>query len=339
MSLADRYGDLRSWLPVPLRNRGVSLWRWLTLEGNRYAVTVVLLAVTFATILAIGSVWTFEMRVLLTETQAVQTILNSFLSGIILLVSIVVSINSIILSYDITHVSDQEERVEGMMRFWRKISRVSGTDESPTDPNTFLNVMAEVIRREAAELEAATSENDEEFAQEVREYIDQISQTAEHLDNSLTDVTGGSFGVLWIGLEMDYSPMLNRSRKLRASDETTLSETGREEVEDLLEALELFATGREYFKTLYYNREISELSRTMLFVSLPAILVTATTILAINAGLFPDVWMLGLPPLLTFVSIAFTVALAPFIVLTAYMIRVASVAHRTAGAGPFVLQT
>ena len=32
-------------------------------------------------------------------------------------------------------------------------------------------------------------------------------------------------------------------------------------------------------------------------------------------------------------------ALLPFLVLTSYMLRVATVANRTAGAGPFVLQT
>ena len=52
----------------------------------------------------LGTIWTFEMSRILTETPAVQTILTSLLSGNILLVSIVVSINSIVLSHDITSV-------------------------------------------------------------------------------------------------------------------------------------------------------------------------------------------------------------------------------------------
>jgi len=196
MSLADNLGNLRSWFPIPTAGRGISLGRWLLLEGNRYAVTGALLTVTFASILSIGTIWTFEMQRLLVETQAVQSLLNTFLSGIILLVSIVVSINSIILSYDITHVSDQEDRIEGMMNFWQKLSRISDTNESPTDPNTFLKVMADVIRREARELEETTRGDEEAFAKEVREYLEQITETAEHLENSLTNVRGGKFGTL-----------------------------------------------------------------------------------------------------------------------------------------------
>jgi len=41
---------------------------------------------------------------------------------------------------------------------------------------------------------------------------------------------------------------------------------------------------------------------------------------------------------MSFVATVFTIALAPFLVLTAYMLRLATVAQRTAGAGPFSLQ-
>ena len=103
--MADTTRKMRSWFPIPNRERGFALRRWVLLEGNRYAITGALLTVTFVSIFAIGTIWTFEMRLLLTETEAVQTILNTFLSGIILLVSIVVSINSIVLSYDMAHIN------------------------------------------------------------------------------------------------------------------------------------------------------------------------------------------------------------------------------------------
>jgi hypothetical protein len=67
------------------------------------------------------------------------------------------------------------------------------------------------------------------------------------------------------------------------------------------------------------------------------VLVVASSTLAIEAHLLPDFWFLGLPPLLTFVSFVITIALAPFITLTAYMIRIATVAKRTASAGPFAI--
>jgi len=74
----------------------------------------------------------------------------------------------------------------------------------------------------------------------------------------------------------------------------------------------------------------------LLVISLPTILVVASSTLAIEAHLLPDFWLLDCP-LLTFVSLVITVALAPFVTLIAYMLRIATVAKRTASAGPFTI--
>ncbi|WP_136716315.1 hypothetical protein [Halorientalis salina] len=339
MDPLDRFERLRGWFPIPTRQQGFAPIRWLLLEGNRYAVTLALLSITFGNILLVGSIWTLEMQQLLTETETVQTLLNTLLSGIILLVSIVVSINSIVLSYDITHVGEQEERIESALTFRRDVGQMADIEGAPTNPSAFLTVMAEVIRQRARDLEEVAEGADAEFAKEIQDKVEATATTAEHLEESLEKVGGAEFGVLWLGLEMDYDTLLDRSRLIATTDSASLSENVDEQFEQLRQAFELFATGREYFKTLYYSREISQLSRTLLFISLPAILVTATTILTISARLLPEVWMLGLPPLLTFVAATFTISLAPFIVLTAYMLRIATVAHRTAAAGPFTIRS
>lgn len=339
MSVIDEYRSWRSWLPIPTQGYRPNVGRWLLLDGNRYAVTGALLLVNFVTLLVVGTVWTFQLSRLLTETQAVQTVLTAFLSGIILLVSIVVSINSIVLSYDITHLSAQEDRIEGTMEFRREVGRLADADEDPSDPDSFLRVMAEVLDEQARSLADATRGSDEAFVRDVEEFVDSVTRTANRLEQSLDRVVGGQFEVLWLGLELDYGPLMNKSRRLTMSDSGHLDDEAEARLDELMRSLELFATGREYFKTLYYNREISQLSHTLLVVSLPSIIATATSILAIDAQLLPDVWLFGLPPLLTFVAGMFTVALAPFLVLTAFMLRVAKVSRRTAAAGPFVLRS
>ena len=330
---------LRSWVPIPERGFRIYLVRWILLDANRYAVTGALLTVTFLTILTIGVIWPFEMQSLLTETQAVQTVLNTFLSGIILLVSIVVSINSIVLSYDITSLTSQEDRIQATAQFRRDLDEITEAEENPTDPIAFLQAMAESIRERATALETGLEDADREIVRDVEAYVDSVTDTADTLESSLDRSRGSEFRVLWLGFEADYGRFMNESRRLASRYDSTGTAVSTDRFDDLIEVLELFAVGREYFKTLYYSHEISELSRTLLIVSLPSILITASTILAINANLLPDVWIFGLPPLLTFVALAFTIALAPFIVLTAYMLRVATVARRTAGSGPFTLRS
>lgn len=336
--MLDFFGSVRQWLPVPIGNGSIQPVRWLLLEANRLAVTGMLLGVTFVSILTVGTVWPFEVQRLLTETEAVQTVLNTFMRGIIILVSIVVSINSIVLSYDITPVGTQEDRIEGTLEFRRQLSEITDADESPTDPTSFLRLMADAIRERAESLEDVLEGADQEFGRDVEGYIQSITESADSLEASLGSAGSADFGVLWVGLEADYGSFINRSRRL-ASNYGDASDEATERFNDLIQALEVFATGQEYFKTLYYSREISELSLALLVISLPAILVTAVTILAINANLFPDVQLLGFPPFLTFVAATVTIALAPYLVLTSYMLRVATVAHRTAGTGPFKLRS
>jgi len=337
VSVANHLSVVRDWFPVPQDNGRIRLVRWILLEGNRIAVTSALLSFVFASLMFVGEFWTFEMQRLLIETPAVQTILNSLLSGIILLVSIVVSINSIVLSHDITSIETQEERIEGVTQFRREVGRLAESNESPSDPASFLDLMASVIHDRATALAEVTEGSDEEITRDVQEYVDEIAETVDRLGNHDDSVSGAEFGVLWLGLEVDYGPHMDRSRTLRSAHKNELSDTFDERLDDLLRAFQLFATGKEYFKTLYYSREVSQLSRVLLVVALPTILVTASAILAINAGILPGTWVFGLPPLLTFVATVFTIALAPFLVLTSYILRLATVSRRTAAAGPFSL--
>lgn len=338
MSVAERYWGLRDWFPVPKRNGRIHLIRWTLLEGNRLAVTAALVTFMFSALMAIGRVWTFELRVVLTETPAVQSILSSLLSGIILLVSIVVSINSIVLSHDITSVETQESRIEGVTNFRRDIDQLTERGENPTDPASFLSLMATVIHDRASAVTEATTGDDDELADRIHEYIDEITESVKPLSDQGDSAAGAEFGILWLGLETDYGTYVDRSRRLRSSYDGDRSEAFDDRLDDLIRAFQLFATGKEYFKTLYYTQEVSQLSRTLLVVSFPSILVTASAILAINSELLPESWVFGLPPLMSFVSSVFTIALVPFLVLTSYMLRLSTVAQRTAGAGPFSLQ-
>lgn len=339
MSVFDPLQKWRDWFPIPHPDGRIEPVRWVLLEGNRNAVTAALLSFVFASLMMVGSVWTFEMANLLTETPAIQTLLDTLLSGIILLVSIVVSINSIVLSHDITSVGTQENRIEATMEFRHEIGHLTEGGESPTDPAAFLELMGGVIGERAEALAGTVDGIDEEYAEEIREYAAQITETAERIDTTLTgNASGAEFGILWMGLDLDYGTYMNRSHRYQTTFGGTLSDDAEERLEALIRAFQLFTTGKEYFKTLYYSQEVSELSRTLLVVSLPAILVNASAILAINAQIMPEFWIFGLPPLLTFVAAVFTISLAPYIILTAYMLRLATVAKRTTAAGPFSLE-
>jgi len=321
------------WLPVG-RN-GFHPKRWLLLEGNRYGVIVALLLLVFVTNLTAGTIWTFELQQLLTETSAVQTLLNTFLSGIIL-VSIVVSTSSIVLSYDITSLDNQENRMEAAMEFRRNIDELSDKNTNPTDPSSFVKSMTQVIRARVEDLDDATESSDKEFAETLQEYTEGVVETLDSVDKSVGKSERGEFSALWDGLEVGYGSHLNRSDRIKMSHETEMSDEYGQKFDELVKAFELFATGRSTSRRCTTVGRYPS-SQVLLVISLPTILVVASSTLAIEANLLPDFWLFGLPPLLTFVSFVITVALAPFVTLIAYMLRIATVAKRTASAGPFTI--
>lgn len=337
MTFVQRLRRWRGWFPVPKSGGRIDLTRWILLEGNRLAITGALLTFVYVSLMLIGTVWTFQMQQILTETSTVENILLAFLSGIILLVSIVVSINSIVLSQDITSIGIQEDRIRDLLEFRNDIGMLTDSGESPSNPGSFLEIMATVITRRAQTLTDEAEGMDEGSFEDIQAYTDSVEDTVEQFEN-LKNNHGYEFAFLWMALELDYGPHLDRSRILRSSHGSTLEESSEKQFDELVESLQLFAIGREYFKTLYYTKEVSRLSRVLLIVSLPAILVTATAILAISADLLPDVWVFGLPPLQSFVATTFTIALVPYIVLTAYMLRLTTVANRTATGGLFSFQ-
>lgn len=332
----NRFRQLRRWFPVPDSRGRPELIRWLLLEGDRLAVAAGLLLLVFASIVVTGFIWTFEMQRLLTETDTVQTILNTFMSGIILLVSIVVSINSIALSYDITSIQTQEERIEGAMDFRRKVGNRTAAEARPSDQANFLESMSNVILEHVDTIEDTVEGEEGAFVEETREFVDNVRDDLTEFRGIGSD--GADFGVLWLSLAFEYGEYVDSARKLRDKHGAEMSTAFEERLDNLVHEFELFAVGREYFKTLFYNREVSDLSRTLLVVSLPAIIATASTILLIDAGILPDVVLFGLPPLQTFVAMMITISLAPYVVLTSFMLRITTVAIRTSDRGPFWLR-
>lgn len=326
----------RDWFPIPTSETGFDVTRWVLLEAKRLAVAGALLTFVFLAFLLIGNVWTLEMQTLLTETSTVQTILNSLLSGMILLVSIVVSINSIVLSHDMSSVTNQEDRVEGASKFRRELSRVSRADENPSDPTSFLAVMSRTIRERAERLNDEIDGADPDVSDELRTHVASVVERANEL-GAVENAGGAEFAVLWKGMEFNYGSQIEQSRRFKSTHVSETSSEFAERFDDLIQAFEQFAIGKEYFKTLYYTSEVSKLSQTLLVITLPAILINASTILLIEAGTLPTFWLFGIPPLQSFVAAAFTISLAPYLVLTAYMLRLSAVARLTSSAGIFAL--
>lgn len=199
------------------------------------AVTGALLTFVFWSFVLLGTVWTFEMQTLLNDTNTVQTILNTLLNGMILLVSTVVPINSIVLSHDMSFVDTQENQIQGAAEFHGNLGELSEPGENPSERASFLKVMARVIRERAQALEDDVDGLEQDVAEDIKERTSSVVDPATQL-GSVRGTTGAEFAVLWKGMEFQYGPQLERSRRLQTTHGTGSETRLEEQLDDIIEA-------------------------------------------------------------------------------------------------------
>ena len=333
-SVRNRFGTPERRIDRSNENR---IKRWILFDGDRERVATALLVVVFTVMLVLGGLWPVGYQELLAETTTVQTVFNTLLSGTILLVSIVVSIAAVGISQELTSLGNQSERVDTIVEFQAEIEDDGIVDVSPARPGQFTAVVLRSIKQRADELQQIDGAAGQEYRDEVDRLQNDIHSNTEEVLTTLSRVPDGTTDELLTGLNYDSSWQLYQSRRILSKYDDELTAEEREIIEEISETLHKLMVSREYFKTLYYKLELSDLSTTLLTVSLPIIVFITYVLLALDSGFFPDVTIAGFTPLTVFISLAYTIALAPYAVLTAYVLRAANVTKRTPEEGPFVL--
>ncbi|WP_276272867.1 hypothetical protein [Haloarcula litorea] len=307
--------------PTPLRR----LREWVLLDGRRSAVTLALLAVLYVLLGPIGHALSTQGGSGLTETHTLSPLFTTQLSGVFLLVSIVVSINSLFVSNEQRPLGQQLDRIREVGEFRRELEATADTAVTPTKPAQFLSVLTGTVLTTVQTLEDQLADADAELQADVREFLDGVADQTERVSDGLSE-SENSFDIVRTTLAYDYGGMRHDLRRIRAEYDD-LPEEAVDTIDTLLDLLEYFGTAREYFKTLYFGREFATLSKRLVYVTVPVIALLAFVLMHLND--LPDVHLL--------VIAAHTVGYAPFALLAAYVVRVATVSQRTGAAGQFVL--
>ena len=310
---------------------------WLLLEADRWLVTSLLLCLVFLTLVGVGSLWPAAERALRTG-DSVDTLFQALLTATITGVTLVLTLNQLVLSQELGAVGDQRERMEGAMAFRRDVAETIDTPVSPAQPAQFLQALVEAAGERADRLrEAVPGDDSREPGRAVEELTAGLVENADRVSTGLNDARFGSFDVISAALNFNYSWKLVTARRIREEHGNALGVEGHNAIEDLVDVLELFGPAREHFKTLYFQWDLINLSRRILVASIPALLVSACMIAFFDAASY-DVTVLGGDTLVVLVAVAVTIAVAPFLILLAYVMRIATVTKRTLSIGPFILR-
>jgi hypothetical protein len=338
-----------------MRRRGEEnrLTLWILLEANRWTVAGVTVAVFFAGVILAAMIAPGRMN--MSAGDPVETLFQGFLTATITGVSLVVSINSLVLSQELGTLGDQRERMEGAMSFRRDLEAELGRNTAPATPAAFLQLLVDALESRAERLEEAVESA--AVDDQIQLYAADLRNHAATVGDDLSGRQFGTFGVLSAALDFNYSWKIQEARRLRnqlAADadnggddgETSTLEAATGGVgdvwarlDDIVSLLTLFGPAREHIKTLYFQWELVDLSRAMLYSAVPALIV-ATSMILFQDALDPLTGTtLGVNHFVWVVAAAASVALAPFAILLSFILRLGTVAKRTLSIGPFILRT
>ncbi|WP_122090331.1 hypothetical protein [Halalkalicoccus subterraneus] len=306
---------------------------WLFLDANRWLIGGLLSALTFAVLVAFG-VAAAPLGGMMESADPVETAFQALIGALITGVTLVVSINQLVLSQEIGQLGDHHQWMNEAMEFRQEVELLFGSI-GPPDPAQFLQALVQTSGDRAEALRETVEDNDDE---ELRARTDRLVENSEEIYEQLETAEFGEFSVLRSGLNYNYSWKIYAVRRLRDEHEDSLEEEELDAFDDLVEILMLFGPALEHFKSLYFQWELVNLTRSILYAAIPALLTSLATVLYLGPGSFPGATF-GVDDMVWVVSASTTLGLVPFFVLAAYVVRIATVSKRTGALGPFILRT
>lgn len=310
---------------------------WVFLEADRWVVTGFLVGVVFLTFAGVGYLFP-GAGTAIQSGDSVDTLFQGFLTATITGVTLVLTLNQLVLSQELGAVGDQRERMDGAMEFRDDAAEAMRAPVSPARPAQFLRALVEVSADRATDLrDAVSGAVDDELVADVESLTDSLTENARGVSEGLDGAHFGDFDVISSALNFNYSWKLFAARRIRERYGESMDADATEALEELTEVLYLFGPAREYFKTLYFQWDLINLSRRVLATSIPALLVSGCMVAFFDSAGF-SVTVYGVEALVLVVAVASTVSVLPFLVLLAYIVRIATVAKHTLSIGPFILR-
>lgn len=305
---------------------GARLRRWLLYAGSRPAVTAVALVAAYLLIGPIGHALLSTTSPGGPRVETYTPLVTTFLSGDLLLVSIVVSVNSLFTSREQIPLGQQVEQIQAASRFRQTLEELVDEPISPAEPARFLQLVTATILSETQAL-ADDADTDGELDADIDALTSTLATQTRQVSAQLDGATT-SLELVVATLDYEYSMLANDLRRLRSAHGDAFAEADRDRIDRILELLRHFVTAREYFKSLYLSREFANLSKQLVALTLPVILLVAFVLLHDAA----------VPNTHAVTTVVIVVALSPFLLLGAYTVRVALVTQRTRAAGQFIVE-
>lgn len=305
------------------RGRWERAREWLLIEGHREVIAVGVLVGLYVLLVA----WPTPLPDPETAEPSVTRLFASLVGGNLTLITVVIAINQLVLSRELRTPRALTEEIDASIRFRDEVAVGSDPRAMAESPSPFLD---NVLGRLADAIEGLGSTvgdvNDPALEREVSTVTARLQGKVGDMRPLLRERDVDLFTALSTILRRNLAPEYNRCRWLEHVHGSTLGADCVVALAVVQRRIVHLEIARHYVKTIYVQVELAQLSRRLLYVGLLALvtsvlaIVTVSSVVAAPAALF---WL------------AVTVSFAPFAYLLASILRVATVAQRTAAFVPF----
>ncbi len=310
---------------------------WVLFSANRLYVTAVLVVAIFAVFTIAVTVLGPPFQSRITSGDTIETLFSTMIGAIITTTTLVVTISQLVLGQENGSLGEQRERMENSMEY-RSYTRDLIGRPLPADPAAFLQQIITASERRANALRNAVAGNDDDqLRAEVDEFTDSLTGNAEAVKDQLDGGTFGSFDVMSAALNYNYSWKIFQVERIAYEHEESLSEEDTAILDELKTALSMFGPAREHIRTLYLEWVLITLSKQILYVAIPAVVVAGIMVAIVDASTFPSS-TIGIANVIWVVGGAFALTLLPFLLFASYIWQIVTITQRTLAIEPLILR-
>ena len=304
--------------------------RWFLLTGNRLSIAGGIVLASLLTVLVL--LWEFGAATLQPDSP-MYFLFSSVVTGDLTLLTVVLSINQLVLSRELGTPGQLQKRIEKAIEYRETVEGVTETAVSPKTLPNFMQFLHESIYPLIERIDKGTDElDDDQLERQVRSLSQSLREDADTVNQTLDQDSPDAFTVMAAVIATNHATQLHSIAQIQAEHSEQLSDDMRDALGSVSDVLRQIDVARRYFRTVFVQRELAYLSRILLYVGVPAIIGGGIALILYNTALATPV-----PPLLLqgTVVAAFTIGIAPLAVLVPFILRLAWVAQQTATIAPF----
>jgi hypothetical protein len=302
---------------------------WFLLSGDRLLISALSLLAIFGIVVGLVVVGLVPFR----DNIALLYMLFAFVSGNFTAITIVISLSQFVLTRHLESPGEIREKIAEMLAYRADVSETTRQEVLPISPTDFFLILFRNIREDAAELEGQVSQGrTRKMREELATLTDGLQEHTDDVIGLLERPSAGIEHALFTTMESDYGQFVHRAWYLQSEYSDDLADPALEPLQRLVDRFEHVEVATRLFRTSRIQAELATLSQLLLYVGLPVQVVTVVLMMTFTA---PGGIPFSTPVLSVVFPVVVTAGFTPFVVLAAYVMRLTTMARRTADMYPF----